>query len=232
MHMLSPLFALTLIPAAFALPAAEVSPAVPVVNKRQGALDLHPFHLPKLVNLADRAFVGFDNEGPANVEEERGEASVSVVDVKDASTLTSLIMFNPSSTLPTSDNPASATGSSISLSTLSEGQSAAFNPTATTTLSLLNGDPTALGLSSSASRSSAGRSIPESIQTSGGKFTPYSNADVIATTSATGSGVVAAAASEGSSTTSGGVRLRPLAGRSISILLSVGALVVSSCIRI
>ncbi|WVF71847.1 hypothetical protein IAT40_006656 [Kwoniella sp. CBS 6097] len=220
--LVSPLFTFALLPTAYALPSFW--PSVPLL-KRQGSLDLHPFHLPKIANLADRAFVGFDNEGP-NQEEERGEQPVSVVDVKDASTLTSLVMFNPSSTAG-ADDSSSSSGSSISLSTLSEGQSAAFNPTATTTLSLLNGDPTALGISSSGSghSSNLAKSAPPAIQTSG-IFTPYSNADVIATTSASGHGVVAAAASEGASTTSGADGLRPMARNSVSLMVGLSTLAV------
>ncbi|WVQ99057.1 hypothetical protein IAU59_006189 [Kwoniella sp. CBS 9459] len=214
----STVFTLTLIPAAFAFPTGP-----PV--KRQGDLNLHPFHLPKVVDLTDRAFVGIDNEGPGNAAEERGEQSVSVADVKDASTLTSLIMFNPSSTLESSDDStSSATASSISLSTLSEGQSAAFNPTASTTLSLLNANPTALVGSSSASES---KTVSASIQTSG-KFTPYSNADVIATTSASGTGVMAAAASEGTSITSGAGRRRPSREFKGMVSVAVGAVLVSA----
>ncbi|WWD09801.1 hypothetical protein V865_007929 [Kwoniella europaea PYCC6329] len=139
------IFLLSLIPVALSLPQPQPSSE-------------HPINLPPHVqNFAKkRAFGAGDT----------GIQGTSVASEKDTSTLTSLIMFQPSSeptTTVTGTTPVSSAASSSSSSdeddqivspfypstnddeeesddsvqTLGQGQSAAFNPTPSTTLSLL-----------------------------------------------------------------------------------------------
>ncbi|XAO22851.1 hypothetical protein I312_101626 [Cryptococcus bacillisporus CA1280] len=82
--------------------------------------------------------------------EARGvDDSTSVISLKDASTLSSLVVFNPSATYSfTRPASASSAGAAQSNALLSSGESPTFNPTPTTTLSLLGNVSTAAASSS------------------------------------------------------------------------------------
>ncbi|WVQ78431.1 hypothetical protein IAT38_000517 [Cryptococcus sp. DSM 104549] len=85
--------------------------------------------------------------------------ATSVVSLKDPSTLSSLVVYNPSSTAassPTGTADANADTADTAAQTLASGDSAAFNPTPSTTLSFLGNVSTASTATAGTSGSSSG----------------------------------------------------------------------------
>ncbi|OWZ56680.1 hypothetical protein J008_01468 [Cryptococcus neoformans] len=131
--------------------------------------------------------------------------STSVISLNDASTLSSLVVFNPSATYSfTPHASASSAAAAQSNELLSSGESLTFNPTPTTTLSLLG------NVSTAATSSSGGSSVSGSVTGVAAAANSTSNS----TDSDTGSN-----GSSGDSSTSGADAVR---GRSNLRLTGIG----------